>query len=102
MLLLGADFSENLVMKAGTSTGVEVPFCASPLPTMQLLQDGGAPSDRVTCQATPGQVNVALDKVQREDTGPYQLTLENPHGSVNLDLNVTVLGKALVVSDLCR
>ena len=93
---MGADFSDTLILKAGTSSSSNLPFTAHPQPTVTLtFNDGGEVRDTTRTQPVV-EVNKAafvIKNCERPDTGDYMLTLQNEYGQATLTIKVVVLGE---------
>jgi hypothetical protein len=89
-------YLEPLVLRAGTSAAVEVPFVGSPQPKVnwwygagQLLRD----SRRVRVETIYNLTTLVISRAERSDAGTYTLSLENQFGTSNLTVQVIVLGR---------
>jgi hypothetical protein len=82
-------------MKEGDSTVIEVPFTASPQPKVRwtLNKNPIEISDRVKVDTINDITSLSLGRIKLKDAGNYKLSLENPHGSVSLDVKLKVIGK---------
>uniref|UniRef100_A0A182ZZG7 Immunoglobulin I-set domain protein n=1 Tax=Echinostoma caproni TaxID=27848 RepID=A0A182ZZG7_9TREM len=100
-LRVGKDFVTRLVMKAGTSNIIEVPFAASPKPkvtwTYGAMGDA-VPSERprFKTDTVSGLTSIALAKVKPEDAGLYQVTITNELGETSITVELIVLDKPSV------
>ena len=94
---LGADFTDTLILKAGTSSTSELPFMAHPPPTVMLAFSGGDITDpeRIKADVAPGKATFVIGKCKRPDSGEYTLSLQNDHGQATLTIKVVVLGGCL-------
>ncbi|OON14169.1 fibronectin type III domain protein [Opisthorchis viverrini] len=100
-LRLSQDFSSKLLMKAGTSNIIEVPFAASPKPKVTWTY--GAVGDLVPSErprfktdTVSGLTSIALAKVKPEDEGLYQVTITNELGETTCTVELIVLDKPSV------
>jgi Immunoglobulin I-set domain len=89
-------YLEPLVLRAGTSAAVEVPFVGSPQPKAtwwlgagQLLRD----SRRIRVETIHNLTTLVISRAERSDAGTYTLSLENQFGTSNLTVQVIVLGR---------
>ncbi|VEL09741.1 unnamed protein product [Protopolystoma xenopodis] len=96
--LLTTDLSSEIVMVAGTSNVIDVPFLASP--KSKVTWTCGRPGDIVPSQKPrfkidtgSGSTSLALVKVRLEDEGVYQVCIANELGDCILRLNLKVLDR---------
>ena len=89
------DVQDKIVMKAGTSTAVEIPYTGSPQPEAKWTFKGGKLPDtrRFKVDVINGMTSLTISKAARSDTGKYELNLENKHGKATFKLEVVVLGE---------
>jgi hypothetical protein len=82
-------------MKSNTTKIIEVPFIASPMPTVTWDFNGGKFSDsrRITEQTIRGMTALTISRAERQDGGEYSLCIKNKLGKTNLTIKVLVLGK---------
>ena len=88
-------FLEPLVLKAGTSAAVEVPFSGSPQPKLTWRLNGAhlCENRRVHVETIHNLTSLVISRAERTDAGTYTLSLENQFGTSNLSVKVIVLGK---------
>jgi len=88
-------YLEPLVLRAGTSAAVEVPFTGSPQPKITWMVGGQVLRDvrRVRVETIYNLTTLVISRAERSDAGTYTLSLENQFGTSNLTVQVTVLGK---------
>ena len=85
-------------MKAGSSTVVEIPFVASPKPTVKW---SWRPAKEGSQETTPrfkpdvaaGLTSLPIGKVKAEDAGDYSVTISNDLGDVTATVHLLVLDK---------
>ena len=89
------DMEDQLILKAGQSTAIELPFSGNPPPKVKWsYNDGPLPDVRRTKEDTgKDMTTLTLAKVIRKDAGRYKVTLENDHGKAAFSIKVIVLGK---------
>lgn len=87
-------YLEPLVLKAGTSAAVEVPFAGSPQPKVTWYFNGQVLTEgrRVHVETIHNLTSLIISRAARSDAGTYSLTLGNQFGSSNLSVKVIVLG----------
>ncbi|ESO04852.1 hypothetical protein HELRODRAFT_191479 [Helobdella robusta] len=98
-------FMQPLVLKAGTSASVEVPFTGSPQPKIIWNYEGRPlrESRRVRVDNDHDLTTLILSRVDRSDAGTYSLKLENDFGSGQLKVKVIVIDKPSPPRDFkCR
>ena len=88
-------YSDALVLRAGQSAAVEVPFSAAPQPRIRWTFEGLTlnESRRISLDTVYNMASLTITKAQKADTGTYSLHLDNPFGSAHLNVKVIVLGK---------
>jgi hypothetical protein len=87
--------SDELILNAGQSTAIEVPFTGNPQPQVKWTFNGGKFTDprRIKTETIFNMTSLTLAKAQRGDAGSYQVALVNPHGTATCTVKVIVLGK---------
>ena len=87
-------FLQPVILKAGSSATVEVPFNGSPQPKIIWWFDGQPLRDsrRVHVENDHDLTTLVLTRVDRNDTGNYKLKLDNEFGSAQLTVKVIVIG----------
>jgi len=95
-------YLEPLVLRAGTSAAVEVPFSGSPQPKVAWMVGGQILRDvrRVRVETIHNLTTLVISRAERSDAGTYTLSLENQLGTSKLTVQVTVLGKSLAIVSL--
>ena len=89
------DMEDQLILKAGQSTAIELPFSGNPPPKVKwTYNDGPLPDRRRTKDETSKTMtSLTLAKVIRKDAGRYRVSLENEHGKANFAIKVIVIGE---------
>jgi len=89
-------YLEPLVLRAGTSAAVEVPFVGGPQPKVTWQVGGLAVRDhrRVRVETTHNLTTLVISRAERSDAATYSLSLDNQLGSAHLAVQVVVLGTA--------
>ncbi|KAG5453858.1 Twitchin, partial [Clonorchis sinensis] len=102
VLKLSEKFTDKIILKAGASTVIEIPFAASPKPTVQWTwkprvrpdAEPGAPqAPRFKPDVVSGLTSLPLGKVKREDAGDYEVVIKNELGEVSVTVQLIVLDK---------
>jgi titin len=98
-------YLEPLVLRAGTSAAVEVPFVGSPQPKVTWWLGAGkllGGNQLVRVETIHNLTTLVISQADRSDAGTYTLTLENQFGTSNLTVQVIVVGTfTLLVYGLC-
>lgn len=98
-LHLSEKWEDTIVLKAGGSSVVEVPFTASPKPSIKwtwksTVEGASETSPRFKPEtAMAGLTSLPLSRVKREDAGDYKVEIENELGSVSVTVHLVVLDK---------
>jgi len=93
---LAENYAAGLTLHAGKSTIVEVPFTASPQPSVTWRWNGQQPlpdPTRTTVQTLHDVTSLTLNRVQRSDAGTYSLLLENSSGKATFTVKLKVIGE---------
>lgn len=93
--VLDAAFKDTLILKAGSSSTVHLPFLAYPLPKSSVSFNGGVVRDvkRISCTVEKTKATLSIKKVEKLDAGDYVIVLENEFGKTTVTIKVVVLGK---------
>ena len=91
------EYEDKIVLKAGASTIIEIPFSASPEPTVEWKYNDGKLPDprRFKDDVLAGFTTLAMAKVTKKDAGNYSLHIENANGKAAFNIRLVVLGEAL-------
>uniref|UniRef100_A0A0R3SNC2 TITIN protein n=2 Tax=Hymenolepis diminuta TaxID=6216 RepID=A0A0R3SNC2_HYMDI len=97
-LRLSENFEDTIVMKAGSSIVVEIPFVASPKPTVKWSwKPAKTGSQETTPRFKPdvaaGLTSLPIGKVKGEDAGDYSVKISNELGDVSVTVHLLVLDK---------
>lgn len=89
------DYGDKLVLKAQTSAVIEIPFAASPEPTVEWKYKGGRLTDtrRFRDETVSGMTSLSMSKVTKKDAGDYSMTLTNQLGKATFTIKLVVLGQ---------
>ena len=87
-------YEDTIYMNAGSSTAIELPFSANPMPKVVWTFNKGSLPDkkRIKTETIYGMTSMTMAKVVRSDSGKYDITMKNDHGECDMTLNVVVLG----------
>lgn len=108
-LRLMGKFKDKLILKAGESSVVEVPFVASPKPRVRwswrprvvpTSEPGSPQQPRFKPDVVSGLTSLPLGKVKREDGGDYEVVISNELGEVSVTVQLVVLDKPSVPRQL--
>lgn len=85
---------DTLILKAGQSTAIEVPFSGFPQPDVKWsFNDAKLPdAKRIKTETIIGMSALTMAKVIRKDSGNYKITVTNEHGQCSFTVKVIVLG----------
>nr|XP_006823012.1 PREDICTED: titin-like [Saccoglossus kowalevskii] len=94
-LMLDVKYRDTLILKAGTTFRIDVPYKASPIPTIKWSKDGVPlqSSWRIRLESTEDHTAITVKDTDRSDGGHYTLHLTNEAGSDTANINVQVLDK---------
>ncbi|XP_074642623.1 twitchin-like [Tubulanus polymorphus] len=99
--LLAKNFEDRIVMKAGTSKIIEIPFSAAPMPTVTWsYNDSQLIDERMKVETIRGMTALTLNRVIRSDVGDFTCKIENRFGSIDMNVHVTVIDKPEPVENL--
>jgi len=95
-------YMEPLVLRAGTSAAVEVPFSGSPQPKVTWMVGAQPLRDvrRVRVETIYNLTTLVISRAERSDAGTYTLSLDNQLGTSHLSVQVIVLGKVTSLSPI--
>ena len=88
------DYGDKLVLKAQSSAVIEIPFSASPEPTVEWKYKGGRLPDskRFRDETVSGLTSLTMSKVTKSDQGDYTLTIENKLGKATFSMKLIIQG----------
>jgi len=88
-------YKDKVILKAGTSTALEIPFMGSPKPSAKWSFKGGKLPDakRFKVETIANMTSMTMSKVVRSDSGKYTVELESELGKAKVEIEVVVLGK---------
>ncbi len=91
---------DQLILKVGQSTAIELPFSGNPPPKIKWTYNNGPLPDarRTKDQTSKTVTTLTLNKVIRKDAGRYKVSLENEHGTANFEIKVIVIGESRDIS----
>jgi len=83
-----------LVLKAQASAVIEIPFTASPTPTVEWKYKGGHLPDarRFKEDTITNMTSLSMSKVVKKDAGDYSLLIQNSLGKATFNIKLVVLG----------
>ncbi|KAK4474302.1 hypothetical protein MN116_000353, partial [Schistosoma mekongi] len=108
-LKLSESFRDKVIMKAGEAAVFEIPFVASPKPTVTWswrprtrpdAELGSPQSPRFKADVVSGLTSLPVSKVKREDAGEYSVVISNELGEVTVSIELIVLDKPSVPRNL--
>jgi len=88
-------YKDKIILKAGTSTAIEIPFAGVPQPSAKWSFKGGKLPDakRFKVDTIANMTSMTMSKVVRSDSGKYTVELQSDLGKAKVDIEVVVLGK---------
>ncbi|VDP88948.1 unnamed protein product [Echinostoma caproni] len=97
-LRLSESFQERIVMKAGESRPVEIPFVAVPKATIQWTctlskAKRGDQKPRFKTEVDHNITRLQLTKVTPEDMGDYRVIIHNKYGEITSNIQLVVVDK---------
>ena len=92
------DYGDKLVLKAQASAVIEIPFSASPEPSVEWKYKGGRLTDtrRFREETVPGMTSLSMSKVTKKDAGDYSMMLENALGKATFTIKLIVQGSFFI------
>ncbi|KAL7882190.1 hypothetical protein AOLI_G00090390, partial [Acnodon oligacanthus] len=102
---LDSELRKGIVVRAGGSVRINVPFKGRPIPEIKWTKDEGELSEKAVIEKGLNFTQLSIDSCDRKDSGKYTLTLQNSSGSVSELVAVKVLDtpgapQKLVVKDI--
>ena len=86
-----------MILRAGQSHVVEIPYSANPQPKVTWTFNGGKFTDarRIKDETIITMTSLTMAKVQRGDSGKYKVEMQNEFGKGSFTVKVIVLGELL-------
>uniref|UniRef100_A0AAY4B5Q8 Titin n=1 Tax=Denticeps clupeoides TaxID=299321 RepID=A0AAY4B5Q8_9TELE len=102
-----AVYSQGIVVRAGGSMRINIPFKARPVPEIYWTKDDGDLPEKTQIEKDLDYTGLSIDICDRNDAGKYTLHLENSTGSKTAFVSVKVLDTPgpplnLAVKDVTR
>uniref|UniRef100_A0A3B4ACF0 Titin n=1 Tax=Periophthalmus magnuspinnatus TaxID=409849 RepID=A0A3B4ACF0_9GOBI len=88
---LDSELRKGIVVKAGASVRIHVPFKGRPLPEIKWSKDEGDLPERAVVEKALMFTQLCIDSSDRNDSGKYTLSLTNSSGTVSEVVSVKVL-----------
>ncbi|VDK40531.1 unnamed protein product, partial [Dibothriocephalus latus] len=89
------DVKKDITAKEGEPFKIVVPYMGTPPDSVTLTKDGKPvplPSDRFDVQITPDEVIITDKKAEKDDSGRFEVALENEKGKDQVAVQVDVKG----------
>lgn len=104
---LDSELRKGIVVHAGGSIRINIPFKGRPIPEINWTKDEGDLPDKAQIEKGPDYTQLSIDICDRNDAGKYTMTLENNAGTKSAFVSVKVLDtpgapQNLVVKDVTR
>ena len=88
-------FKEVSTFEKGEPVVIKIPFTGNPKPTVKWVRDGVELKGRNYVQeVTERHAILTIKEANKEDDGPYRLTLENELGTDSAVIKIQVNGEA--------
>ncbi|XP_023931299.1 twitchin isoform X3 [Lingula anatina] len=85
---------KEIVVKAGETIDIKVPYTAHPVPEAKWEKDGkGLHREGADLKHRPDNIELTIPHATRDDTGVYKLTLSNSTGKTDIPIKVKVLDR---------
>uniref|UniRef100_A0A8C1WBT6 Titin n=1 Tax=Cyprinus carpio TaxID=7962 RepID=A0A8C1WBT6_CYPCA len=102
---LDSELRKGIVVRAGGSVRINVPFKGRPIPEIKWTKDESDLSEKTVLEKGFNFTQLSIDSCDRRDSGKYTVTLQNSSGSVSEFVAVKVLDTPgaplnLVVKDI--
>lgn len=88
---LDSELRKGIVLKAGGSVRISIPFKGRPEPEIKWTKDEGNLSEKPVVEKAHNFTQLSIDSCDRSDSGKYTLTLTNSSGTVSEFVAVKVL-----------
>uniref|UniRef100_A0A4W4EEQ9 Titin n=1 Tax=Electrophorus electricus TaxID=8005 RepID=A0A4W4EEQ9_ELEEL len=88
---LDSELRKGIVVRAGGSVRINVPFKGRPTPEIKWTKDEGEMSEKIMIEKGLNFTQLSMDSCDRRDSGKYTVTLQNSSGSVSEFVAVKVL-----------
>ena len=87
-------YEDKIILKAGASTVIQIPFAGCPQPIADWKYKGGKLPDvkRFKADSIVNSTSLSMAKVVRSDAGKYSVDLKNDFGSATFNIELVVLG----------
>lgn len=88
---LDSELRKGIVIRAGGSVRINVPFKGRPIPNVKWTKDEGELTEKTVVEKGLNFTQLSIDSCDRRDSGKYAVTVENSSGSVSEFVTVKVL-----------
>ena len=88
---LDSELRKGIIVKAGGSVRIHIPFKGRPIPEIKWTKDEGVLTEKVVVEKALNFTQLSIDSCDRSDSGKYSLSLTNSSGSVSEVIAVKVL-----------
>lgn len=88
---LDSELRKGIIIKAGASIRIQIPFKGRPTPEIKWTKDEGELTEKVVVEKSLSFTQLCIDSCDRNDSGKYTLSLTNSSGSVSEFVAVKVL-----------
>uniref|UniRef100_A0A669D936 Titin n=1 Tax=Oreochromis niloticus TaxID=8128 RepID=A0A669D936_ORENI len=88
---LDSELRKGIVLKAGGSVRINIPFKGRPTPEIKWTKDDGNLTEKPVVEKAHNFTQLSIDSCDRSDSGKYTLTLTNSSGTVSEFVSVKIL-----------
>ena len=88
---LDSELRKGIIVKAGGSVRIHIPFKGRPTPEIKWTKDEGVLTEKVVVEKALNFTQLSIDSCDRSDSGKYALSLTNSSGTVSEVVAVKVL-----------
>ncbi|KAF3843851.1 hypothetical protein F7725_002700 [Dissostichus mawsoni] len=91
LIMLDSELRKGIIVKAGGSVRIHIPFKGRPTPEVKWTKDEGDLTEKAVVEKALNFTQLSIDSCDRNDSGKYSLSLTNSSGTVSEIVSVKVL-----------